>query len=42
VSLPFGVSDATVDGFIETFPRVVSDIRAMLHVDDLTTEIPDE
>jgi cysteine desulfurase len=42
VSLPFGVSDATVDGFIETFPRVVSDIRAMLHVDDLTTETPDE
>ncbi|MFM1965117.1 MAG: hypothetical protein RL134_842 [Actinomycetota bacterium] len=35
ISLPFGVSDATVDGFIETFPRVVADIRAMLEVDDL-------
>ena len=42
VSLPFGVSDATVEGFLETFPRVVRDVRAMLHVDDLTMETPDE
>jgi cysteine desulfurase len=35
VSLPFGVSDETIDGFIDTFPRVVADVRAMLQVDDL-------
>lgn len=35
ISLPFGVSDETVDGFIAAFPRVVSDVRAMLHADDL-------
>jgi cysteine desulfurase len=38
VSLPFGVDEDTVDGFIATFPRVVADVRAMLHVDDLTME----
>lgn len=42
ISLPFGVSDATVDGFITTFPRVVADVRAMLAVDDLTSETRDE
>lgn len=42
VSLPFGVSDETVDGFITTFPRVVSQVRAMLAVDDLTSEARDE
>ena len=35
VSLPFGVSYETIDGFIDTFPRVVADVRAMLEVDDL-------
>lgn len=42
ISLPFGVSEETVSGFIETFPRVVADVRAMLAVDDLTTEARDE
>ncbi len=42
ISLPFGVADETVDGFIDTFPRVVADVRAMLQVDDLMTEAPDE
>jgi len=40
VSLPFGVEDATIDGFIATLPRVIADIRAMLEVDDLTTDHP--
>ena len=38
VSLPFGVTDETVDGFIEAMPRVVRDVRAMLHADDLGSE----
>lgn len=38
VSLPFGVADETVAGFIDVLPRVVSDIRAMLHADDLGSE----
>lgn len=42
VSLPFGVSDETVEGFVETFPRVIADVRAMLDVDDLTTKVTDE
>jgi cysteine desulfurase len=42
VSLPFGVDEDTVDGFIATFPRVVADVRAMLHVDDLTMEKRDD
>lgn len=39
ISLPFGVSDETIDGFIEAMPRVVDEVRAMLHADDLG---PDE
>ena len=35
VSLPFDVTDETVDGFIEAMPRVVRDVRAMLNADDL-------
>ena len=35
VSLPFGVTDETIDGFIEAMPRVVGDVRAMLQADDL-------
>ncbi len=42
VSLPFGVDDDTVDGFIAKFPRVVADIRAMLQVEDLTMEKRDD
>ena len=42
VSLPFGVSDETIEGFVETFPRVIADVRAMLDVDDLTTKVTDE
>ena len=38
ISLPFGVTDETVDGFIEALPRVVSDVRAMLHADDLGSD----
>lgn len=38
VSLPFGVTDETIDGFLSTFPRVVQDVRAMLHADDLSGE----
>ena len=38
VSLPFGVTDETVDGFIEAMPRVVRDVRAMLHADDLGSD----
>jgi cysteine desulfurase len=30
VSLPYGVSDATVDGFLQTLPTVVADVRALL------------
>lgn len=41
VSLPFGVTDETVDGFIEAMPRVTSDVRAMLHADDLGSEARD-
>lgn len=40
VSLPFGVSDATVDGFIEAFARVVAEVRAMLDVTDLSPNSP--
>lgn len=35
VSLPFGVTDATIDGFIEALPATVAEVRAMLGVDDL-------
>lgn len=35
VSLPFGVTDITVDGFIDCLPGVVGSIRAMLQADDL-------
>jgi cysteine desulfurase len=35
VSLPFGVTDETVDGFIATLPIVVQEVRAMLGADDL-------
>jgi cysteine desulfurase len=42
VSTPLGVDDATVDGFIEAFPRVVADVRAMLDIDDITTKVTDE
>ena len=38
ISLPFGVTDETIDGFLSTFPRVVQDVRAMLHADDLSGE----
>ena len=38
VSLPFGVTDETVDGFIAALPGVVSKIRAMLKADDLGSE----
>ena len=41
VSLPFGVTDETVDGFIEAMPRVVRDVRAMLQADDLGSEARD-
>ena len=41
ISLPFGVTDETVDGFIEAMPRVVSDVRAMLHADDLGSHARD-
>ena len=40
LSLPFAVTDETIDGFISTFPRVVADVRAMLHADDLGSESP--
>ena len=35
VSLPIGVTEATVDGFIAALPPIVSGIRAMLGADDL-------
>ena len=35
VSLPIGVTEATVDGFIAALPPIVSSIRAMLGADDL-------
>jgi cysteine desulfurase len=35
ISLPFGVSESTVDGFIAALPDVIGSIRAMLHADDL-------
>ena len=38
LSLPFGVTDETIDGFLSTFPRVVQEVRAMLHADDLSGE----
>ena len=41
ISLPFGVTDETVDGFIEAMPRVTSDVRAMLHADDLGSQAHD-
>lgn len=37
VSLPFGVSDATVTGFLDTLPRVVAEVRAMLDADGLVS-----
>lgn len=40
ISLPFGVTDETIDGFLATTPRVVGDIRAMLHADDLGSKGP--
>jgi cysteine desulfurase len=42
VSLPFGIDDATVDGFMTAFPRVIADVRAILDVDDLTTKVIDD
>lgn len=42
ISLPFGVSDDTIDGFIVTFGNVVAAVRAMLDVTDLSTEMPHE
>lgn len=42
ISLPFGVTDETVEGFIDTFPHVVADVRAMLQVDDLTAKAADD
>ena len=42
LSLPFGVTDDTIDGFIDTFPRVVAEVRAMLDVTDLSPEAPDD
>lgn len=38
ISLPFGVTQDTVDGFISAFAEVVADVRAMLEADDLTQE----
>jgi cysteine desulfurase len=38
ISLPFGVTDETIEGFLSTFPRVVQEVRAMLHADDLSGE----
>lgn len=35
VSLPIGVTEATVDGFIAALPPIVADIRAMLGAEDL-------
>lgn len=40
ISLPFGVTEETVDGFLACLPGVVGDIRAMLHADDLGTRDP--
>lgn len=42
VSLPFGVTEDTVDGFIAALPGVVGSIRGMLHADDLGSERPHE
>jgi cysteine desulfurase len=36
ISLPFGVTDETVDGFLTCFPEVVAGVRAMLDADDLS------
>lgn len=41
VSLPFGVAEETIDGFIPSFDRVVRDVRGMLHADDLGSEAHD-
>jgi cysteine desulfurase len=41
VSLPFGVSDGTVDDFLTCLPDVVAGIRAMLRADDLA-DVPRE
>ena len=38
ISLPFGTTDETIDGFISTFAQVVADVRAMLQADDLGSE----
>ena len=35
LSLPFGVTEDTIDGFITASARVVSEVRAMLQADDL-------
>jgi len=42
ISLPFGVTQDTVDGFITAFADVVANVRAMLEADDLTQETPDD
>lgn len=42
ISLPFGVTGQTIEGFIEAFARVVGEVRAMLKVDDLTREARDD
>lgn len=41
VSLPFGASEGTVTGFLDTLPRTVAEIRAMLDAGGLTSEIAD-
>lgn len=38
ISLPFGTTEETIDGFISTFAQVVADVRAMLQADDLGSE----